>query len=80
MKCIREDKKEVESLVEIWNTLKQNYKEDWLLPLEIAELLNNQETYIGTVNEIVEFLNQYAEGNKEYKTLIINGLNSYIKH
>lgn len=80
VRCIREDKKEVKSLVEIWNTLKQNYKEDWLLPLEIAELLNKQETYIDTVNEIVEFLNRYAEENKEYKTLIINGLNSYIKH
>ncbi len=77
---IRVTKKDPKELIDIWTILKADYKEDWLLPLEIAELLQSNDKYSNIVNEIIDFLDGYAQNNPEYVTLIKNGINSYTKH
>ena len=75
---IRESQKDNTELIEVWSILKEDYKEDWLLPLEIAELIKEKESHTSILNEITGFLNSYAQTHTEFQTLIRNGINSYI--
>ena len=71
----------VEKLSEILENLKNNFKTDWLLPLEMYELVYNSNT------EIEEELSNYLtdiKKNEQYTALINNGLkliyqNNYTK-
>ncbi len=60
-----------ETLHKILENLKRNFKTDWLLPLEMYELVYGTNSIIET--EIVNYLNEIKK-NKKYARLINNGL------
>ena len=61
----------IESLSEIYEKLKNNFKTDWLLPLEIYELMYNSNSKMEA--EILNYLTK-LKTNKQYTQLINNGL------
>ena len=61
----------IESLSEIYEKLKNNFKTDWLLPLEIYELTYNSNSKMEA--EILNYLTK-LKTNKQYTQLINNGL------
>lgn len=75
---IREKQLNLDELIQIWSSLKNNYPNDWLLPLEIAELLKTDSKYTSTVHEIIDKLFSLSNHNKELSTLINNGLKLYV--
>ncbi|HBK72179.1 MAG TPA: aromatic amino acid hydroxylase [Flavobacteriaceae bacterium] len=62
-------------LEEIFNTLKSDFHTDWLLPLEIAELVNGQSSQLE--KEVRNYLEILAK-NKEISHLIKDGLSMII--
>ena len=61
----------ISTLKSIFEKLKKNYPNDWLLPLEIYELVTTLNTELE--KELLQYLNKLKE-KEEYKTLIKNGL------
>ena len=61
----------IESLSEIYEKLKNNFKTDWLLPLEIYELTYNSNSKMEA--EILNYLTK-LKTNKRFTQLINNGL------
>jgi len=74
VRLIREQGKMNTELIEIWNILKNQYPEEWLLPLEIAEELIKYTDNSGTVDDIKAWLRKLAGTNEEIQTLIEDGL------
>lgn len=74
VRSIREMGKMNMELIGIWNILKNQYPEEWLLPLEIAEELIKHDYSSGTVEEIVAFLQKLAGTDEEKQSLIEDGL------
>ena len=73
VRTIRESKKGHEALASIFNKLKTNYTNDWLLAVELAELAkinNNNSLY----TEIESYLNELKIKRKEVAHLISGGL------
>ncbi len=75
---IRETASNLDSLVDIWETLQEQYQKDWLLPLEIAELSSSKGVHSNVVDDIVAFLESHAQQNPHQATLIKNGLRAYL--
>lgn len=69
---IRESNDNFERLSEIFEQLKNNHPKDWLLPLEIFELLSVKNE--SAANEILEHLNELRTTKPEVAHLIDNGL------
>ena len=61
----------IAELEEVFNQLKVSYKNDWLLPLEIYELLYNSKTSIE--DELRDYLNNLQK-IKKFKTLLTKGI------
>jgi phenylalanine-4-hydroxylase len=57
-----------------WEILKNEYPDEWLLPLEIAEELAKLNNTNGTLDEITGFLKTRSEENEELSKLIGDGL------
>lgn len=57
-----------------WQVLKNKYPQDWLLPLEMAEILSERDDKPVLFDEIIEFLKNKAGENDEMKSLVGNGL------
>ncbi len=64
----------------IWKTLKTHYPEEWLLALEVAEVLTKRTDASVTLKEINSFLNSRASVNEELHTLISDGLRLITNH
>ena len=58
----------------IWNELKQDYPEEWLLPLEILELAMRKKEYHSLETEIMNYLVSVKSADPVLKRLIDNGL------
>lgn len=71
---IRENGSDFEMLPQIWETIKKDYTNDWLLPLEILEIANNSKDLAGLRLEILEYLAFYRDSRKGFGQLINNGL------
>jgi phenylalanine-4-hydroxylase len=67
---IRETKKGYERLGEIWETQQAEHPEDWLLSMEIFEILDVTNEQPQLKNRIEEFLNQKKAQTKDLTTLI----------
>ncbi len=65
---------EKEKLNEIWESLKKDYPDDWLLPLEIIELLNKGQKNSVNFREISQFLRNMISRHPELEKVITNGL------
>ena len=63
-------------LTSIFEKLKLNFKSDWLLPMEIYELVYQSNTAIETV--VLDHLIQ-LKGTKKYRQLITNGIHLIVK-
>ncbi|TXC78482.1 aromatic amino acid hydroxylase [Luteibaculum oceani] len=72
---IRNQDGEVSRLMEIFEILKKDYPKDWLLPLEIYEILSKWELYPEYQTQIRACLEELKGNSKEYKKLITDGIN-----
>jgi len=72
VRSMSEDAGNITELERIWQSLKLHYPDEWLLPLEMAEILKNQNT--GLEKEILAFLNALSDKDDERQILIKNGL------
>jgi len=70
----RENGGDSHRLVEIWHTVKAEHPEQWLLPLEILELLEERGVSGGTAVEIRAHLTSLRDHSDELAKLIDNGL------
>ena len=61
------------SLSNIFHEIKLNYNNDWLLPLEIAEILS-KDTDNELIQEVLIYLEKLKENRPEIENLINNGL------
>lgn len=71
---IRDSQTNYESLTSIWQTIKNDYPDEWLLSLEILEIVKKQHFNSGLIQEISNFLITKQEYNDELVNLISNGL------
>jgi phenylalanine-4-hydroxylase len=69
----REQHKGFEKLPEVWFELKHTFPDDWLCSLEILELLDQQNLYADTMQEIRNYLQQKASKEQQYNKLISDG-------
>lgn len=69
---IREEQTGVEAVPQIWNQLKQNYPDEWLLAMELLELAKQEK--MNVEEEIVEHLEKIQNRIPEFTTRINNGL------
>ena len=67
---IRETKKGYERLGEIWETQQAEHPEDWLLSMEIFEILDMTEQQPDLKKKIEKFLNEKKTKTKDLSTLI----------
>ena len=75
---LRENNGDLSALYAIWQTMKLDFPEDWLLPLEIAGELIKSKGNSGIIEEIILSLKRKSEENEEMQNLIGNGLQSII--
>jgi len=71
---IREKDQDIMPLQIIWQNLKTNYTNDWLLPLEILELITNQDGFDVLKQEITDYLKIKAQYDQSLERLIHDGL------
>jgi phenylalanine-4-hydroxylase len=74
VRTIRNLNDNFEELPKIFDEIEQNYSSDWLLSLEILEILIQKNIYIETQISINAYLKKVAENHNQYKKLIDNGL------
>lgn len=70
---IRENNKHDESLKNIYHELKANHPKDWLLPLELVEILKDRNEP-DLMQEVLIYLEKIKENRPEVDKLISNGL------
>lgn len=70
---IREQNGDKSALINIWSELKKDFPADWLLPMEILEMLHGEDRFQDTHKEISDFLNQKAAAEAELAKLIKDG-------
>ena len=73
VRTIREQNKQNESLKNIFQELKTNHPKDWLLPLELIELLKERDEP-QLMQEVLIYLEKIKENRPEVQKLISNGL------
>jgi phenylalanine-4-hydroxylase len=71
---IRQGKREIDKIKQVFETIKKNYPDDWLLNLEIYELCLSKNQPQTFTLEVSNWLNNVKERNPQYKNLIENGL------
>ena len=67
---IRENKKGYERLGEIWETQQAEHPNDWLLSMEIFELLDDTEQQPELKERVMAFLNKIATADRDKQTLV----------
>jgi phenylalanine-4-hydroxylase len=73
VRSCRETHKGLEELKVVWNSLKQNYREDWLCAMEILEILELENYDAALAREIRIDLEMKASNEPELHKLIHNG-------
>ncbi|RLD42440.1 MAG: aromatic amino acid hydroxylase [Bacteroidetes bacterium] len=71
---IREENNNYNDLAEIWNNIKTRQQGEWLLPLEILELLKDNYQNPGLKKDIKNYLSELKNSKPEFSKLINNGL------
>ncbi len=77
---VRQNKGKSTAYIDSWKILKNDYADEWLLPLEIAEELTNLNDLDATLDEITDFLKTRSEENEEMAKLIGDGLKLITHH
>ena len=70
---VRENREGYVELTEVWNRLKELFRDDWLCSLEILEILEHEEIMPDLAREIRIFLEMKAATEPEYSKLITDG-------
>lgn len=70
----RSDKQLIFQVESVWRTLSQNFPEDWLLPLEILEILDSTQGCEQLRSDIRNYLDKQREKKPQLENLISNGL------
>lgn len=71
---IREKDTSVDVIPEVWEKLQTNHQYDWLLPVEIYEILSERKVLPEIRQEVLTFLNDKKEKEPELKKLIDDGI------
>lgn len=71
---LREKGGDIQVLERVWQRLKVNYPNEWLLPLEIAELLSQQKDHNFFTEEVSTFLDAFSGRSNETRILMESGL------
>ena len=79
IRTIRENKINSDKVFEIFKIVANKYPNDWLLSLEIAEILHLQKLE-NSLKEVVSYLNNLKTKRPEISHLIENGLELFIKN
>ncbi len=74
VRSARENGGDISTLANTWLTLKDHYPEEWLLPLEITEMLKKLDDSSGLLREIISFLTCSEGRSEETQKLIRDGL------
>jgi phenylalanine-4-hydroxylase len=77
---IRENKAAYERLGEIWETQQAEHPEDWLLSMEIFEILDQTDQQRELRTKIETFLNEKKSKTKDFSTLISWGFRLVVYH
>ena len=59
--AIRKEDKDISQLQQIWDEIKSGYKSEWLLPVEIFEILSDTENHTILKKEVTEYLKDIRE-------------------
>ena len=78
VRTIRETKNNATNLITIFNNLKENHPNDWLLSIEIIEILNDSNE-INLKEEIIDYLENLKQNRSEIAHLISGGLELIFK-
>ena len=78
VRTIRETKNNTANLITIFNNLKENHPNDWLLSIEIIEILNDSNE-INLKEEIIDYLENLKQNRSEIAHLISGGLELIFK-
>jgi phenylalanine-4-hydroxylase len=70
----RSERKLIPQMESVWTTLFHNFPEEWLLPLEILEILESVQGYEQLRADIRSYLAQQKEKKPQLENLISNGL------
>ncbi len=76
VRWLRENAGDIDKLKRIWQILKSEFPNEWLLPLEMAEFLKDEKDQV--TKEINSFLKALSTKNKETQSLINDGLSLFI--
>jgi phenylalanine-4-hydroxylase len=71
---LREQGLETDKLQTLWEEVKTNYPDDWLLPMEILELIKDSEELTILSSEVRDYLLVKSKTRHEFSNLIENGL------
>jgi phenylalanine-4-hydroxylase len=72
---IRQSATEIAEVEALWEKIKTDFPDEWLLPMEILELVKKQKDDKGLEKSITAYLLKKVETNPELSNLISNGLN-----
>jgi phenylalanine-4-hydroxylase len=62
----------------IWNEIKYSYPEEWLLPLELLEVIKGNTQYLYLEEEIRDYLLNSKGNDSDLKRLVENGISTMI--
>jgi phenylalanine-4-hydroxylase len=71
---VRKGDSDYSQLPGVWSKLQKEHPHDWLAPLEMLEILTQNDLYPEIREEIQEFLDNLAKNEKEVSKLIYDGL------
>jgi len=75
LRAMRENQESLADLPDLWNTVKAEHPDDWLLSLEVVELLEARKLFPELKAQVRAYLETKAKSEKEYSKLIADGLN-----
>jgi len=71
---VRSDRELIPQVESVWRNLVRNFPEEWLLPLEILEILESAQGYEQLRADIRNYLDQQKDKKPQLENLISNGL------
>jgi phenylalanine-4-hydroxylase len=80
VRMLRETGMNAVKLSDIWHAVKQYYPGEWLLPLELAELLKADEDSAEVLNDIFQHLEKKKSESDELRSLVGDGLKMINAH
>lgn len=69
----RESQSSFEKLLDVWDEIKKNFREDWLCSMEILEILDHEHIYEKTATDIRIYLEMKASNEPSLTKLINDG-------